>query len=290
MNYKTIKYKPIINNMINYKTIYNGKVRDIKEIDDNMLLLITTNKLSAFDKHICNINNKGVMLNNITSWWFDKTKHIIENHYLYHKDENMIVKKTTPIKLEFVVRSYITGTTNTSLWTLYKNGIRDIYDIKLKDGYSKNEKLDNLIITPTTKDIKDIPITKKLIIDEGYLTENECDYIYKKCIELFKFAEDILNDKGIILVDTKYEFGKINDKIILIDEIHTCDSSRLWLKNSYYNSFINGIEPKKIDKDVIRDWIKTNCDPYKDNIPDIPYDLIQQTEYIYNLYNSILND
>ena len=290
MNFENINFQQIINNTNNYNIIYNGKVRNIRDINEHLLLLTTTNKLSAFDKHICNINNKGSMLNNITSWWFNKTKHIIENHYLFHTNEHMIVKKTVPIKIEFVVRAYITGETNTSLWTLYNNGARNINDIQLRDNYKKNEQLDDIIITPTTKGIKDIPISKKEIISNNYLTEEECNYIYKISLELFKYSQNILNNKGIILVDTKYEFGRLNDKIILIDEIHTCDSSRLWLKNSYYNSFINGIEPKKIDKDVIRDWIKTKCNPYKDNIPDIPYDLIQQTEYVYNLYNSLLNE
>ena len=279
-----------INNINNYKTIYTGKVRTVKEINKNLLLLTTTNKLSAFDKYICDINDKGTLLNNISSWWFKNTSHIIPNHYIFHNNEHMIVKKTQPIKLEFVIRAYITGSTNTSLWTAYNNGIRDIYDIKLRDGYKKNQKLDNIIITPTTKEISDKPINKNTIISENYLTEQEYNFICNKSLELFKYSQLILLNKGLILVDTKYEFGRLDNDIILIDELHTCDSSRLWLVNSYNDLFLNNKEPEKIDKDIIRDWVKTQCNPYIDTIPSIPQDLILKTQNIYQYYNSLLHN
>lgn len=202
----------------------------------------------------------------------------------------MIVKKTQPIKLEFVVRDYITGSTNTSLWTMYNNGMRELYDIKLRDGYQKNEKLDITIITPTTKGNKDIPINKQQIIEQNYLTEEEYNFIANKSLELFRYGRQILKEKGIILVDTKYEFGRLDNKIILIDEIHTSDSSRLWIENTYQHLFNNNKEPEKIDKDIIRDWVKTKCNPYKENIPTIPKDLIEKTYHIYQYYYSILSN
>lgn len=276
-------------NKINiYKTLYTGKVRTIKEINEQLLLLTTSNRFSSYDKYICDINNKGVILNNISSWWFQNTNHIINNHYLYHKNEYMIVKKTIPIKLEIVVRAYITGSTNTSLWTLYNSGLRNIYNIQFRDGYNKNEKLDSIIITPTTKGIIDKPIDKNEIISNKILTEDEYTFIYDKSIELFKYGQQIMINKGLILVDTKYEFGRLDNNIILIDELHTCDSSRYWKADTYNELFLNNKEPEKIDKDIIRDWIKKKCNPYLDSIPKIPNYLVKQVEHIYNYFYLLL--
>jgi phosphoribosylaminoimidazole-succinocarboxamide synthase len=282
-----------IENIEKYKTIYTGKVRQVKEINEDLLILTASNRLSAFDKHICNINTKGVTLNNMSSWWFQNTKHIVDNHYLYHKNEYMIVKKTKPIKLEFVVRGYITGSTDTSLWTLYNlniSNLNNMYSINLRTDYKKNEKLDKIIVTPTTKGTTDIPINKDKIIEDKYLTEEEYKFIYDKSIELFKYGQDYMLNKGLILVDTKYEFGRIDNKIILIDEIHTCDSSRYWKLNTYNKLFTNNNEPEKLDKDIIRDWIKTQCNPYIDNIPEIPNNLIKKVEDIYTYYNDLFNN
>ena len=271
-------------------SVYNGKVRCVEDIGYNCLILSASDRLSAFDKYICDIPNKGLILNNISVWWFNKTKHIIDNHYLHHTNNHMMVKKTKPIKLEIIVRGYMTGSTNTSIWPMYNRGERDIYGIKFRDNYTKNEKLDNIIITPTTKGSTDRPITPKEILELMYLTEEQWNFISNKALELFRFGQEEASKKGLLLVDTKYEFGMLNNKIILIDELHTCDSSRYWLKESYDDRFKLGLEPEKFDKDAIRDWVKGVCDPYKDDIPEIPNNVLQNVSNIYREYHSILTD
>mgnify|MGYP001437513546 FL=1 len=276
---------------MNNKLLYSGKVRNIYEHNDSDKLLIeTTDKLSSFDKYICDLKGKGEILNLISVFMFNKTKHIIKNHYISHNKNQIIVKKCVPFKIEVVVRGYITGNTTTSLWSHYNKGIRNYCGISFPDNLKKNQKLNNLVITPTTKDIEDIPISKEDIVKKKYMTEEECDFIYEKSLELFKYGELIADKAGFILVDTKYEFGKDeNNNIILIDELHTCDSSRYWFKNTYDDRFKNNIEPEKLDKDNIRDYVKSKCDPYKDMIPKIPNELKNNTINIYNyFYNKII--
>lgn len=262
------------------KDIYEGKVRRVEHLGDELLILTASDKLSAFNRHICTVPNKGISLNEMSKWWFEKTKHIVENHFLFGYKEYMIVKKADPIKLEFIVRGYITGSTNTSIWTMYKNGSRNMYGLQFRDGYKKNDKLDQIILTPTTKDHDDRPISREQIINEGYLTVKDYDFIETKAKELFLYGQQISNSKGLILVDTKYEFGRLqNGQIILIDELHTCDSSRYWIHSDEYI-----FEPQKMDKDVIRDWISCRCDPYKDPIPRIPSSLISTVSNVYQKY------
>ena len=270
--------------------LYSGKVRDIYEHENsNKLYIKTTDRLSSFDKHICNLKNKGKILTLICAFMFKKTKHIISNHYISHINNILVVKKCVPAKIEFVVRGYITGNTKTSLWTHYNNGVRNYCGIQFPDNLKKNQKLEEPVITPTTKDIEDIPISKEEIINRNYMTQNECDFVYEKAMELFKYGQKMADNAGFILVDTKYEFGKDeNNNIILIDEIHTCDSSRYWIKKTYQNRFKNNIEPEKLDKDTIRDWVKSQCNPYIDEIPDIPEDFKKKTIESYRyFYESI---
>ena len=270
--------------------LYTGKVRDIYAHEDsNKLYIKTTDRLSSFDKHICNLETKGKLLTSICAFMFTKTKHIISNHYISHINKILVVKKCIPAKIEFVVRGYITGNTKTSLWTHYNNGVRNYCGIQFPDNLKKNQKLAEPVITPTTKDIEDIPISKEEIINKNYMTQNECDFVYEKAMELFNYGQKMADNAGFILVDTKYEFGKDeNNNIILIDEIHTCDSSRYWIKKTYENRFKNDIEPEKLDKDTIRDWVKSQCNPYTDDIPDIPEDLKKKTIKLYSyFYESI---
>ena len=271
--------------------IYEGKIRTLEDIDYGLLLFTTSNALSAFDRYICDIENKGIILNKISEWWFNNTKHIIENHFLYTEGQYMIVKRATPIKIEFVVRAYMTGSTNTSIWPMYKNGNRTMYGIQFRDGYIKNQKLDELILTPTTKDKHDEPITKETIIAYKYLTNDEYEFIKDIAIKLFTFGQGEAEKKGLILVDTKYEFGKIDNKIILIDELHTCDSSRYWLNKSYKERMKCQQEPEKMDKDSIRDWLSNCCDPYKiEKLPEIPQEIIKNVESVYNNYLNLFSD
>ena len=262
--------------------LYTGKVRNVYDLNNKYLLLEATDRTSGFNKHICDIKNKGVLLNMMSSFWFNKTKDIIPNHLIYADDRYSIVKKCTPFKIEVVVRGYITGNTETSLWTHYKNGSRNYCGVVFPDGLVKNQKLEYPVVTPTTKDENDRPITPEEIVSGGFMTQEQMDYVFGKALELYNFGYKYAESKGLLLVDTKYEFGlDMNNNIILIDEVHTCDSSRYWLKDTYEQKFKDGKSPDKFDKDQVRDWVKTQCDPYKDSIPTPPESVIN---LVYNSY------
>ena len=224
---------------------YIGKVRKVTDIGYGYLLMSASDRLSSFDKHICDIKNKGIILNKLSEWWFRNTSQIIKNHFINTVNEHMFVRKAKVIPLEFVIRGYMTGSTNTSIWPMYKSGKRDMYGITFRDGYRKNEKLDSIILTPTTKGERDYPITPDQIVEKEYLTINEYKYIKQKSLELFQFGQMVASTKGLILVDTKYEFGIIDGEIILVDELHTCDSSRYWKSDSYEERFLKGEEPER---------------------------------------------
>jgi phosphoribosylaminoimidazole-succinocarboxamide synthase len=264
------------------KLLYTGKVRNVYELDNRHLLLEATDRTSGFNKYICDINNKGVLLNMMSDFWFEKTKHIIPNHLIYADDRYSIVKKCTPFKIEVVVRGYITGNTETSLWTHYNNGSRVYCGILFPDGLVKNQKLDFPVVTPTTKDDNDRPITPEEIVSGNFMTQEQMEYVFNKALELYNFGSEYAETRGLLLVDTKYEFGlDMNNNIILIDEVHTCDSSRYWLKDTYDEKFRNGKSPEKFDKDQVRDWVKTQCDPYTQDIPIPPNNIIN---LVYNSY------
>ena len=270
---------------------YIGKVRKVSDIGYNKLLLSASDRLSAFDRHICNIKGKGFVLNKSSEWWFKNTTHIVENHYQYTKGEHMIVTKADPIKLEFIVRGYMTGSTSTSIWPMYQSGKREMYGITFRDGYQKNQKLDEIILTPTTKGDRDVPITEKEIVEQEYLDEDEMEFVRETCLELFTYGQMVAESKGLILVDTKYEFGLVDGKLILIDELHTCDSSRYWKADTYQERFEAGQEPEKFDKDCVRDFVKSKCDPYKDSLPEIPTELVERVEKVYaDFYQLFYNE
>ena len=271
--------------------IYKGKVRDIYNIDENFLLMKATDRISSFNKNLGVVPGKGEMLNKMSKFWFDKTSHIIENHYISAINSDMVVRKCIPIKIEFVVRGYITGNTSTSLWTHYSNGERLYCGIRFPDGLVKNQILDTPVVTPTTKTDDDKPISKNYIIENKILTLKECEFIYTKALQLFKFGQKIADKAGFILVDTKYEFGKTLDgKIILIDELHTCDSSRYWLKDTYKERLTEKKEPDKLDKDCVRDWVRSKCDPYTETIPPIPEEIIKKAYNNYKFFYDKLNE
>ena len=261
---------------------YKGKVRNMYNLGNNYYLMEASDRVSSFDKHIGIIPGKGILLNKMSAYWFNKTKHIVDNHLMSYVTKFSLVKKCNPIHIEFVIRGYITGNTTTSLWHHYKNGCRNYCGLDIKDGLVKNQKLDKPIITPTTKCDEDKPISKEEILKQYYITEEERDFIYDKVYKLFEYGQEIASKAGFILVDTKYEFGRDEDNnIILIDELHTCDSSRYWIKESYQSRFDYGFEPEKLDKDCVRDWVKQHCDPYNDKIPKLPKSIITKA---YNSY------
>ena len=268
-----------------------GKVRDQYKLEDK-IALITTDRQSAFDRVLASIPFKGQVLNLTSAWWFEKTKRIIPNHVLDIPDPNVtLAKKCTVFPIEFVVRGYITGSTSTSLWTVYNNGDREYCGNTLPEGLKKNQKLDENMLTPTTKEEHhDRPISPKEIVEEGWMTKEDWEYCSKKALELFAFGQETALKNGMILVDTKYEMGKdSNGEIVLIDEIHTPDSSRYWIAESYNDRIKNNQEPQNIDKEFLRLWFVDNCDPYNDEtIPEAPLDLVAElsSRYIY-LYETI---
>ena len=270
---------------------YRGKVRSVTNIGYNLLLMTASNRISAFNRHLTNVPDKGSLLNAMSAYWFQKTRHIINNHYLYSDQNYMIVHKCEPIMLEIVVRGYMTGSSETSIWTKYKAGDRTMYGLNFRDGYKKNELLDSIIITPTTKGEVDEPITKREIIQQNILEESEIDYVYEKARLLFEFGQAEAAKRGLLLVDTKYEFGFLNGEIILMDEIHTCDSSRYWKADSYAQLMEEGREPEKFDKDSIRDYVKkvySDSDIKELDSFEIPDDVVNNVNSVYHQFYEML--
>lgn len=254
-----------------------GKVRDTYELPDK-LILVTTDRQSAFDRVLAAIPFKGQVLNMISAWWFEHTKHIVSNHILSIPDPNVtIAKKCTVFPVEFVVRGYITGTTSTSAWMNYEKGVRDYCGNRLPEGLKKNQKFEKPLLTPTTKsDTHDRLISPQEIMAEGLMTQADWEYVGQKALEIFAYGQEVATKHGLILVDTKYEFGRDADGIIrIVDELHTPDSSRYWIANSYADRFAAGKEPENIDKEFLRLWFKDHCDPYNDTVlPPAPKELV----------------
>ncbi len=236
-----------------------GKVRDIY-FKDKKRILIITDRQSAFDVILGNIPFKGAVLNQLASFWFKKTKHIIDNHLIEVPDPNVsVTKNCEPIQVEMIVRGYISGVTNTSIWGSYEKGERVIYGLKFPDGLKKNQKLKEPVITPTTHPLAgakghDERLTREQIIGKKIVSEKLYKQMEKTALALFKFGTKLCLSKGLILVDTKYEFGIYNGKLTLIDEIHTPDSSRFWIAKTYQSRFKKGLEPENFDKEFLRLW------------------------------------
>lgn len=262
-----------------------GKVRDSYVLDEKRMLFVTTDRLSAFDRILTSIPFKGRVLNLTSAWWFNITGHIIDNHLLSIPHPNVaIVQRCTPCKVEFVVRGYMTGSTDTSLWTHYKNGERTYCGNKLPEGMKKNQKLPHAIITPTTKDeVHDRPISPQEIVESGLMTQAQWDSASASAMKLFEYGTREAKKRNLILVDTKYEMGISQDgKLMLIDEIHTPDSSRFWIADSYEQRIASGEEPQSLDKEFIRLWFRQVCDPYHDEVlPKPPQDLIVELSLRY---------
>lgn len=262
-----------------------GKVRDTYQIDDESLLIVTTDRQSAFDRVLASIPFKGSVLNLVSAWWFDKTKEIIPNHLLevVHPNASKVVKCDV-FPIEVIVRGYITGTTSTSLWTHYEKGERLYCGNVLKEGLRKNEKLEKPLLTPTTKEKDhDRPIAPTEIVEQNWMSSEDWTYVADKALKLFAYGQEIAQKHNLILVDTKYEFGKDKEgNIRLIDEVHTPDSSRYWLMESYKERFANNEEPENIDKEFLRLWFTKNCDPYNDAVlPKAPAELVEELSFRY---------
>ena len=260
------------------KKIHTGKVRDTYEYEGQRFI-ITTDRQSAFDRILSAIPFKGQVLNQLSAFWFEATKDILPNHLLAVPDPNVSIVKTAKVfPVEIIVRGYITGTTSTSAWVNYEKGVRDFCGVRLPEGLQKNQRFDSPILTPTTKPETghDESISPDEILARKYMTQEQWDYISTKAIALFLRGQEIAKKGGLLLVDTKYEFGVLEDgTILLVDEIHTPDSSRFWEAHSYEESFSNGEDPKSFDKDVLRRWYNEHCNPYEDEVlPNAPSELI----------------
>jgi phosphoribosylaminoimidazole-succinocarboxamide synthase len=265
---------------------YKGKVRENYDLPGDRRIIIATDRLSAFDRILTCIPYKGQILTQIARYWFDKTGDICPNHVIAYPDPNVVIGKRLDIlPVEIVVRGYLAGTTSTSVLTLYKAGRREMYGITLPDGLKANQKLPEAIITPTSKAFDgghDEPLTPNEIVSRGLLTEAQWATLKDYALKLFARGQQIAAERGLILVDTKYEFGTDeNGTIILADEIHTPDSSRYWIAESYEERFAQGQRPESFDKDFVRAWVNQRCDPYKDPIPAIPDELIRETSTVY---------
>lgn len=268
-----------------------GKVRDAYFLDDRVVM-ISTDRQSAFDRVLAAIPYKGAVLNSVSAWWFKQTEHLFPNHLISTPDPNVsIVEKCTVFPVEFVVRGYITGTTDTSLWTVYNKGDREYCGNTLPEGLKKNDKLTTPMLTPTTKDkVHDRPVSREEIIDLGLMSAEDYDVAAKMSLDLFSFGQETAKKNGLILVDTKYEIGTdLSGKIKFVDEIHTPDSSRFWISSSYKERIAVGQEPENIDKEFLRLWFAKNCDPYNDEVlPDAPDDLVAELSARYILLYELI--
>ena len=245
-------------NFPNQTNVYHGKVRDVYTIGKDTLVMIATDRISAFDIVLPKgIPYKGQVLNQIASQFLDATSDIVPNWKLDSPDPMVTVgHKCDPFKVEMVIRGYITG----SAWRDYKKGARVICGIQLADGLRENQKLETPLITPTTKadEGHDENISKEEIIAQGLVSKDDYELLEKYTFELFKRGTEMAAQKGLILVDTKYEFGKKDGKIYLIDEIHTPDSSRYFYSDGYLERFKKGEEQKQLSKEFVRKWLMDN--------------------------------
>jgi len=265
---------------------YRGKVRDNYDLPDGRRVIVASDRLSAFDRIITALPFKGQVLTQTARYWFDATRGICPNHVLAYPDLNVVVGRTLRIMpVEIVVRDYLAGSTGTSILSMYKAGKRELYGLRFAEGLRDNQKLPATIITPTTKAAMgghDEPLTPAEILARKLLTRAQWGEVSRLALALFAFGREQAAKRGLILADTKYEFGfDAEGRIQLADEIHTPDSSRYWMAASYPRRFAAGEGPQSFDKDFVRNWVAKRCDPYKDAIPEIPREVVLDAAAVY---------
>jgi phosphoribosylaminoimidazole-succinocarboxamide synthase len=276
------------------KSIYNGKVRDVYNIDDKYLLMIVSDRISAFDVVLPRgIPYKGQVLNQIAAKFLDATKDIVPNWKIATPDPTVTVGyKCEPYPVEMIVRAYLTG----SSWRSYKAGAREICGVKIPDGMKEHQRFAHPIITPTTKAEQgrhDEDISREEIISSGLVPEKEYKLIEKYTMEVFLRGSEIAARHGLILVDTKYEFGKLNGKICLIDEINTPDSSRYFYADEYQDRFDKGLQQKQLSKEFVREWLMDNGFQGKEGqkVPDMSDAFVNEVSERYiELYEKITGE
>jgi phosphoribosylaminoimidazole-succinocarboxamide synthase len=276
-------------------TKYEGKVRDNYTRGDGRFI-VTTDRISAFDRVLGTVPFKGQVLNRLAAYWFDKTKDVAENHMRGVPDPNVLeCMECEPILVEMVMRAYVTGSTQTSIWTHYEKGARLFCGHRLPDGLKKNQKLDAPLLTPTTKAPKgehDVSGSREEILATGQVTAKDFDAAAEIARALFLSGQEACAARGLILVDTKYEFGKAKDgRVLVIDEIHTPDSSRFWMASTYEDRFARGEDPEPLDKDFVRRHF-TNMGYRGDGPPpDLPDDVrIGAARRYIEAYEQITNE
>ena len=253
----------------------DGKVRTSWACGDEQRLIVTTDRLSAFDRVLAGVPYKGQVLNQLSAWWFEQTADVIANHLISLPDPNaLLARSARPLPVEVVVRGYITGVTDTSLWGMYADGARTMYGYEFPDGLRKNTALPHHIVTPTTKAADgghDVPVTCDEVVEHGLLTADLWARVMNTALALFARGVELGERAGLMLADTKYEFGlTVDDELILIDEVHTPDSSRWWVAESYEHRVGAGHEPESLDKEVVRRAFAELGYKGEGPVPDVP--------------------
>ncbi|HXS17455.1 MAG TPA: phosphoribosylaminoimidazolesuccinocarboxamide synthase [Polyangiaceae bacterium] len=254
---------------------YEGKVRDCFMPGDGRRIIVVTDRISAFDRKLGVLPLKGQLLNGMAAWWFDKTKHLVPNHVIAVPDPNvMIAKECTPLPVEMVVRAYLTGTTSTSIWVHYKNGARTFCGHALPEGLKQHQALPEPLLTPSTKAAQgdhDISASREEILQLTGMDPQDFDRAAELSMILFREGQRIAAERGLILVDTKYEFGKTSQgEIVVMDEIHTPDSSRYWFADSYLERMNQGRAPESFDKEYLRRFLADQGFQGDGPVPPIP--------------------
>lgn len=240
-------------------TRYSGKVRE-NFSKDGVRTIVVTDRVSAFDRVLGTIPLKGQVLNQLAAYWFEQTKDTFANHMIDTPDPQVMrAHECTPIPVEMVVRGYLTGVSSTSIWTAYEQGKREFCGHQLASGLKKHQQLPKNIVTPTTKAAKgehDVNASPQELIDQGFVSRELYDELEARALALFARGQEMAAQRGLILVDSKYELGRrANGEIVLIDEIHTPDSSRYWYADSYPHAMSKGEDPKSLDKEFLRRWL-----------------------------------
>ncbi len=261
-----------------------GKVRDIY-VDNGKRLLVATDRFSAFDRVLGAIPHRGQVLTLLSAWWFHRLQDVVANHMVDILDPNvMVCKDAEPLPVEVIVRGYITGVTPTSLWTLYSNGVEKPYGLTLPAGLKKNDKLAEPVITPTTKGHagqRDERLTEAEVVSTGLISAELWQKVRTAALALFNKGTEIAAAGGLILVDTKYEFGLINGELTLIDEVHTPDSSRFWKAADYEKAIVEGREPEGFSKEFLRLWLKGQGFDGDGEAPTVPEELLAKAAQRY---------
>jgi len=254
---------------------YEGKVRDNYSCPDGRRVIVATDRISAFDRILGTLPLKGQLLNHVSAFWFERTRDVAPNHLLAVPDPNVqIVRECTPLPVEMVVRGYLTGTTSTSIWMHYARGVREFCGHRLPDGLRQHQRLAEPILTPSTKAAHgghDVSASRAEILELTGMPASDFDRAAELAMALFAAGQRWCKERGLILVDTKYEFGTNSDgQVVLIDEIHTPDSSRYWFMDTYEERFQSGKDPESFDKEYVRRWLFAQGFSGDGPIPAIP--------------------